>query len=487
MSLAARVLDTIRRHALMRRGDRVLVALSGGSDSVALLRVLRELEAAGELAVAGVAHLNHGIRDAAQDDEQFCRGLAASMSLPFRSDRVDVPALAARLELSVESAGRRARYELFERVAAELAADVVATGHTRDDQAETFLLRLLRGAGSRGLAGIRPRAGRVVRPLLDVRRGELRAYLAELGQPFREDETNSDRAIVRNRVRAELLPLLARDYSPGIADVLAREAEVARLDEDRLHEEAIDLLDSIVLRSEAGNSNAEDAVELDADGLRALHPALGTRVVRLALERVAPGQFVGFDHVERVLELARDASHGSKKRARALPGLQAERQGDRVVLSRPPAEAEPFANSFRVSLSIPGEVLLIPQGWAVSATWCTEVDRSGQGGWHLGCNDTSHLTQPVAADGVTLPLVVRSRQPGDRLRPLGMGGREKKLQDVLVDRKVARGERDSLPLVVDSADNIVWIVGVSVAEDFRVTEASQAVIFLKARRLGGQG
>jgi tRNA(Ile)-lysidine synthase len=493
MALARRVLDTVRRHALLRRGDRVLVALSGGPDSVALLRLLRELEAAGELSVAGVAHLNHGLRDAASADEEFCRTLAAELGLAFRCDLVDVRALAARLRTSLEDAGRQARYELFERVATELGADVIATGHTRDDQAETFLLRLLRGAGPRGLAGIHPRSGRVVRPLLDVGRDELRAYLAALGQPFRDDESNRDLTIPRNRIRHELLLVLARDFSPGITDVLAREAEIARQDEDRLQHEAIDLLGLIVLRNEKGISGEVEAVEVDARALRAVHPALAVRVVRMVLEQVAPGRFVGFDHVERLLELARDPRGQG---ALSLPGQHAERRGETIVLGRRPDPPEPFSNSFRVSLSIPGEVVLAAQGWAISATGDIQPGHS-TGTFNLECPrghstgtlkvECPRLEQTVAADGLTLPLAVRSRRPGDRFKPLGMDGREKKLQDVLVDRKVAREERDSLPLVVDSADKIVWVVGESVAEDFRVTEASQAVIFLKARRLGGQG
>ena len=365
MALAQRVLDTIRRNALMRRGDRVLVALSGGPDSVALLRLLRDLEAGGELAVAGIAHLNHGLRDAAHGDEQFCRALAVELGLPFRSDLADVRARAGRLRTSLEDAGRQARYELFERVAAELQADVIATGHTRDDQAETFLLRLLRGAGPRGLAGIHPRSGRVVRPLLDLGRDELRTYLASLGQPFRDDESNRDLSIPRNRIRHELLPVLSRDYSPGITDVLAREAAIARQDEDRLQREAIDLLDLIVLNNEACRSGEVEAVELDAAALGALHPALAVRVARMALERVAPGRFVGFDHVERLLELARDPrGRGSV----SLPGQQAVRRGETLVLARKRALLQPFANSFQFSLSIPGEVVLAAQGWAVSAT-----------------------------------------------------------------------------------------------------------------------
>jgi tRNA(Ile)-lysidine synthase len=511
MALAERVLDTIRRLALMRRGDRVLVALSGGPDSVALTRLLGELEGAGELSIAGIAHLNHGLREAAGEDEEFCRAMAAQRALPFRSDLVDVRALAARLGTSLEDAGRRARYELFERVATELGADVIATGHTRDDQAETFLLRLLRGAGPRGLGGIHPKtrlpaeapearrwslpaeapeARRcVVRPLLEIGRDELRAYLASVGQVFRDDESNRDLSIPRNRVRHELLPLVSRDFSPGITDVLAREATIARQDEDRLQQEAIDLLDLIVLRNETGISG-EAAVELDARALSALHPALAVRVARIAMETVAPGRFVGFDHVERLLALARDAH---AEGALSLPGQHAVRRGETLVLDSRRADAQPFSNSFRVSLSIPGEVVLAPQGWAISATRCvrTGADHGGdtQPGQSPGTLkvECPRLEQTVAADGLALPLAVRSRKPGDWLSPLGMGGRRKKVQDVLVDRKVPREGRDSLPLVVDSADRIVWVVGESVAEDFRVTEASQAVILLKARRLGGQG
>jgi tRNA(Ile)-lysidine synthase len=501
MTLPGRVLDTIRRHALLRRGDRVVVALSGGSDSVALLRMLRQLESEGELVVAGAAHLNHGLRDAAMDDEQFCRELSASLGVSFRSERTDVRELAAQWKTSLEDAGRRARYAFFDRVADELQADVVATGHTRDDQAETFLLRLLRGAGSRGLAGIYPRSGKAIRPLLEIGRDELRAYLFALGQPFCEDESNRDLTIPRNRVRHELLPWLAREFSPQVADVLAHEAELARYDEDRLCQEAIDLLDSIVLSSSVrqrpgGHASADSIetveVELSAHALGALHPALATRVARLSLQILAQDRFVGYEHVRRLLRLAEDDS----ERPVSLPGQHAARRGATIVLSR--GRVEPFSNSFRVSLSIPGEVILEREGWAIAAS--DDVDAGGSGGWHLfgkgvgpAGRDARRGKQPpslsvaVTAESVTRPLVVRSRLPGDRFPPLGMGGRRKKLQDVLVDRKVPRERRDSLPLVVDSADRIVWVVGVAESEDFRVTEPSRGVIFLKARRLGGQG
>ena len=468
MALASGVLGTIRRHALLRRGDRVVVALSGGSDSVALLRLLGELEQAGELTVAGAAHLNHQLRAESDRDEQFCRGIAQGLGIPFRSEAVDVRARAGREGLSIEDAGRRARYEFFERVADDLQADAIATGHTKDDQAETFLLRLLRGAGPRGLAGIHPRVGRVVRPLVDISRDELRSYLASIGQTYCEDVSNADVSIPRNRVRHELLPLLQERFSPSIKDVLAREAAIARRDEDRLHQEAIDLAASVVLRGETG-----DTVEVDRSALCALHPAIAVRVARLAWHQVAPGRFVGFDHIERLLEFAR---HADGPGALSLPGLHAVRRGPALVLSEAPPR--PFANSSQVLLSIPGEAFF--SGWAVSATSCPTLDQSTLRG-------LERWEAAVDARKVTSALTVRSRRRGDRFRPLGMGGREKKLQDFLVDRKVARDRRDSLPLVVDEMNRIVWIVGEAVSEDFRVTDPSQAVIFLKARRLGGQG
>ena len=473
MTLAARVLDAVHRAALLREGDRVLVAVSGGSDSVALLMLLRELAAQGELTIAGVAHLNHGLREAASEDEEFCRALSESARVPFRAERVDVAGIAREQGVSIEDAGRQARYAFFERVADELGADVVATGHTRDDQAETFLLRLIRGAGPRGLAGIHPRAGRTIRPLLAVGRDELREYLASIGQPFREDESNRDVSIPRNRVRHELVPLLRERFSPAIVDVLAREATIARHDEERLQAEAIDFARSIVLTSETGAS-----VEVDVEALRSLPSALAVRVARLALERLAPGRFVGFDHIDRLLDMLEMGASGSL----SLPGQHAERRGGWIHLSRAPFK--PFSNSFRVSLSIPGEAVLPDQGWAVSAELGSDPSLRGSAG--------SDPTRPflgavVDTAQVTLPLAVRSRRPGDRVRPLGMGGRGKKLQDLLVDRKVARAERDALPLVVDGTDRIVWVVGEPVAEDFRVTGPSQGVIFLKARRLGGQG
>ena len=469
MVLAARVLRTMQRDALVRKGARLVVALSGGADSVALVHLLRDLEPSGQIVVAGLAHLNHQLRGAAADeDERFCRELAAGLGLPIEVERADVRALAREQGRSIEDAARTARYEFLERAANALGAECIAVAHTRDDQAETFLLRLIRGAGPRGLAGILPRAGRVVRPLLDVTRDEVRRFVADRQLAFREDASNADVTIPRNRTRHELIPYLRREFSAGIVDVLAREAAIARQDEERLHAEAIDLVRSGVVRS--GDPGQQGCVEFDPAVVGALPLALASRVAREVLALAAPGRYLGAEHIDQLLDLTTGRVRGPV----SLPGCTARRVAGRIVVG--PAPARPFSNSFRFPLSIPGEVTLVSQGWMVSAAWA-EAPAEADARWIAA----------VQAGAVALPLAVRSRRPGDRFRPAGLRGAGRKLQDFLVDRKVPREWRDSIPLVVDRDDKIVWVAGEGVAEDFRVTAPAKGVILLKARRLGGPG
>jgi tRNA(Ile)-lysidine synthase len=473
--LLERVRQTIRKHALACAETRVLVAISGGPDSVALAHLLLALQETGDLVVVGFAHFNHQLRGADADaDEAFCRTLAAALGVPNEVGRDDVAAAARVNGRSTEDMARELRYKFLEDAADRTRADAIAIGHSLDDQAETFLLRLIRGAGTRGLGSIRPRAGRVIRPLLEVPRADLRQYLAAHSLAFRTDATNADVSIPRNRVRHELIPYLEREFSPGISRVLAREAALAREDEDRLHHEAIDLARSIVL------TITGEQTELDALALRALPHALAARVAHQALTRQAGDRFIGFDHVEQLLQLA-DGSDGDGV---DLPGQRAVRRGGRIVLGSPAPRGrdERRENSFRVSLSIPGEVTLGNQGWAVSAERVDSVESMKDGGPGRARGGEVF----VAAEPLALPLAIRSRRRGDRFAPLGLGHR-KKLQEFLVDRKIPREMRDSLPLVVDGQDRIVWVVGQSVAEDFRVTEPSRGVILLKARRLGGLG
>ena len=477
VKLIKHVRQTIRDHSLASSSTRVVVALSGGSDSVALAHILRALDAAGDLRVAGVAHFNHQLRTAADSEERFCENIASSLGWPFLADRADVAARARAERRSVEAAARTARHEFLERARLHFDADVVALGHTRDDQAETFLLRLLRGASARGLAAMHPRRGHLIRPLLECRRAELRTYLDQEHIAYVDDESNDDVSIPRNRVRLELVPLLERRFNPAIVDVLADAAALARHEWDWMNAVA-ETLGARICRT------AGDAVLIERDALNAAPPALAMMVVHRAMTTASRGRSVSFQQVQEVLRLSRCGGP-----AVDLPRHRVEPVGADVVLrGRPPgAVGRPErrtpgsrANLFHYPLSIPGEVQLREAGCAVSVEALPSI---GAAGAILGSGAAGEVAL-VREDRLRGALAVRNRRPGDRFRPLGLDG-QKKLQDYFVDRKVARDARDAVPLIVDETDRIVWVAGHSIDEEFRVTDPAQAVLILRLKVLGG--
>lgn len=466
MDVIEAVRRTVARYRLLPAGSRVAVALSGGSDSVALTLVLRDLAAAEGFQLTGLAHLNHGLRGAeADEDEAFCRALADRLGLAIEVERLDVAAAARDARLSIEHAGHEARLGFYQRAALKLGASVMAVAHTKDDQAETFLLRLLRGAGPRGLSGMHPRAEQVVRPLLETSRADVRRFLASRKETFREDSSNTDTDIPRNRIRHELLPLLETRFTSGIAEVLARAATIAREDAEYLDAKALEAFGRLA-------SESVDGLLIDEAALLREPSAIARRVVRLA--QTAVGEtFVGFDAAEAVLRFAVSKS----EKALDLPGHRVNRRGGTLVLTksrgrRPPARPA----EFNYQLEVPGRVAVPEAGCAISATVETvPPDRSPVDVWHLAGRSNEAV---LAARSLVMPLVVRNRRPGDRFRPLGLNGR-KKLQDFFVDAKIARAARDTTPVVVDSGGRIIWVAGHALAQEFRVTDATRDVVILK--------
>jgi tRNA(Ile)-lysidine synthase len=483
-SLHERVWHAIRRHALLAPGARVVAAVSGGSDSVALLHLLHDLSRghvaagpsagpggvdAGGFTLAGIAHLNHLLRGAASDaDEQFCRGLAAELGLRFESARVDVAAIAAEERVSIEVAAHNARYAFLREAAARCDAGEVALGHTMNDQAETYLLRLLRGAGSAGLAGMSPRRGLFVRPLLEIPREDLRAWLGERGLTYREDPSNADVSIPRNRIRHELLPMLTERFTPSVVEVLARNARLARKDEEWMAGQAEQAAALISARGSAGE------VVLDAPALLALPPALALRVVRKALADTAGLRFWGLEQAEYVLALA--SGLHEKTSGADLPGVRVERIGVNVVLTGRGTRRDPQVDAWRYALPVPGSLRIPEANCQIDARVENRAEWPADAGFHFPPDLAA-----IDADATGGGLFVRSRTPGDSLQPLGLGGR-KKLQDVLVDRKVLRPDRDRVPIVVDAGDRILWVAGHVLAEDAKVTDRTQRVVILELRR-----
>jgi tRNA(Ile)-lysidine synthase len=319
-ALHQQIRRTIRRHQLLPAGSRVVVGLSGGSDSVALTRILIDLAEHGDFTVAGLAHLNHGLRPTAARDASFCRDFAQRAQLPITVDHAAVRDFAAAESRSIEDAARRLRYAFLERAAADMHADRIAVGHTQDDQAETFLLKLIRGAGLRGLGGIYPQRGAVIRPLLDVSRNDLRAYLQSRAEAWIEDETNADLANARNRIRHRVLPELDRALGGSSRPAISRAAALIREDGqwlDALGEERF-----LSLAQPKG-----DGLQLDVHSLLGTPAPILRRVLLRAMGNVGGDRQIGLEHVEAVAALLNGAQGGVD-----VPGTRVELRGGKLVL-----------------------------------------------------------------------------------------------------------------------------------------------------------
>jgi tRNA(Ile)-lysidine synthase len=470
--LTERVCRTIERFGLLPLGARAVVAASGGADSTALVCLLRDAAPRLGIEVSGLVHFNHMLRGAASDgDEQFCRDMAERLAIGFESGRGDVRAASRQWGTSVEDAGRRLRYQFFSEAMTRSGASHLAVGHTRDDQAETLLLNLVRGAGTTGLSGMPACRGAIVRPLLDCTHQELVEWLSAAGVPYREDESNGDRRYLRNRLRHDVMPVLC-GVVPSAPAALARAAEITRADGEYLDGLAEDAFERVA------HEPGDGTLLVDLDALAGMPTALARRIAHLSLGRRSTGRQVGFGQVERLIALARGELAGPLK----LPGQRAELTGNgqlrlTAVSGRGVRDeniASSSGNSFRVPLSIPGEALLDDRRRVSSELRPGGVVAAGLASSHAG-----EMTAVLDA-GLVSGLAVRFRRPGDRFRPLGLVG-HKSLQDFFVDRKVPRAERERTPLVVDGDDRVVWVAGHAVSEDFRVSERTRAVVILKLR------
>ena len=445
------------------------MAVSGGADSVALSLLVRDLAPELGAAIAGLIHVNHGLRGVDADaDEAFCRALAARLGLAFEVHRADVASLARTRRISIEAAARLARYDWFPAAAERLGANVVATGHTADDQAETVLLRLLRGSGARGVSGIRIKRGIYVRPLLYSRRAALRAWLQEMGEAWREDASNADVRVPRNRLRHEVMPRL-ENLAPGAVMALSRHAALAADDETYLTAKA---------EEHAGNGS------MDSIPVQVLNqpPAIARRIIRVLAERVAPGRALSFKHVEAVRRLAAtDKPHSRLD----LPGLFVEKAGSALRFAEAPTltrnQSQPWMAWPERLLLSPGSVDLPEVGLTLEARPATGAPAAVSKSSGSAAGPGRAWQVSIRAASVTPSLIVRNRRPGDRFQPLGAPGR-RKLQDVLVDRKIPQTERDAVPIVTTLTGEILWVAGVAVAEACRVRTPEDSVLLLELRK-----
>ncbi len=471
MGLKERVLDFVQAHGLIHSGETILVAVSGGPDSVCLVHLLAELR---ETLGVGlhIAHLDHMLRGAdSEADAQYVYDLARRLRLPCTIGRRDTNGYRARHGLSLEEAARQVRYNFFVEIASAIGAHAVAVGHTADDQIETILMHLVRGSGIAGLKGMQPitvwrgPANHlvVIRPLLEVTRKETEAYCKTHHLEPRSDSSNLSSAHLRNRFRHELIPLL-KGYNPNIRDALLRTARSASDQLAFLDEQVSQLWDRVV--SEEGGELA-----LDAKAISRLPRALKHHLLREVLRRML-GDLTDIesDHIELVSSAL---SKSAGKRLSLPGGLVLSVGYDTCVIGRQPDGTCPFPPlEGEYKLSIPGDTTL--PGWRVRVSIVPHPENKARG---LGAD--------LDLDRAGTDLVVRGRRPGDRFQPLGMK-ELKKLQDFMVDSKIPRPWRDRVPLVC-SPEHILWVVGWRIDERAKVTEATERVLHLEFERTDDRG
>ena len=447
---------------MLDAGDHVLVSVSGGPDSVALLSFLHVLSKKLCLTLS-VVHFNHGLRlTESEEDALFVAHLCQDLAIPCVVRQLDMKSLSPCLQgLSLQEAARNIRYQELARLASDLGANKIATGHTADDQAETMVMWLLRGTGTGGLGGIPPiRDPHVIRPLLAFGRSELLLYLKEQGLTYRIDSSNAKPIYLRNRIRKEVVPLL-KQYNPNLNRTIARQADIVREEDIYLDQLARGILTNIQQVKTANK------LTLDRTGFLHLPLAMKRRVVRLVVQEMTMlVHMPGFDSVDTIMRYIANGRSGSKV---AVHGVSVSREYEHINFLSLDAHSPFWKDGFRSQgVAIPSQIVWPLTGQTIDVSLLSDATRGAKIDSH------PHLAK-FDADSFSYPLVVRSWKAGDRFHPLGMGGRKKKLQDYFSDIKLERSQRHRVPLLV-APEGIVWVGGYRMDHRFRVTGATQKVL-----------
>jgi tRNA(Ile)-lysidine synthase len=457
-SFIGKLRETVNRHGLLEKRDRVLVALSGGPDSVALLYVLLALKPEYDLTLY-VAHLNHKLRGAESDgDERFTRKLASDLKLKFFSRRVDVKNQAKKRKLTIEEAARELRYGYLQEVAQKVKADKIALGHQADDQAETFLMRLIRGAGATGLSGIPAKRGKIIRPLIQIGREDIEDFLKAERIACREDSSNYLTDFQRNRIRLKLLPILKKQFNPKIVESLNRAADIISLQAEYVRKKSEQALRRI-------GTKEEGRIALDSRKFMGQPACLRREMIRLCVSDLGGDvDKLSFELVDRAVNLARQGKSG--RRVLLTKSLWFEVGGKQLAFYGERRKTP------KRSVRLPGKQTFKDWGLRLESEILNHQSQrrlTRQGNRNVAFLDWQKLKMPFA---------LRSRRKGDKFKPLGMKG-SKSVADFLIDGKVPRHLRDRVPLLT-SQHEIVWLVGHRISDQFKVTAKTKQMLKVEA-------
>ncbi len=449
-----KVKKTVKKYSLLERGDKIVVALSGGPDSVALMDILVQVVPEMDLRIIA-AHFNHKSRGRKSDeDEIFCRRLTEKYDLPFYTGQID-KSLRKKGE-SPEDFYRRQRYLFLQQAAEKFQAQKVALGHNMQDHAQTILMRLLRGSSLEGLKGIPPlRGGKFIRPLMELSRPEIMDYLKKNKLVYRQDRTNKDTKLLRNKIRIKLIPFLKKEFNPRLEMSLTQTAEILRREDDFLKYCVAQALLSDHIRGDDGSYRVETS------WLRGLHPAIRFRLLKSLLEKLKPEEKrLSFAHVEALDKIIGNDKTGKKLN---LPGtLSAFIEYNHLFLENRPADL--FKSDYEYPLVTEGVFFIREKNvnLCLREAKKEDVDYGKQNKIYMDL------------DRLRPPLFIRNRRNGDWFEPLGMKG-SKKIKDYFIDRKIPRRVRDSVMLLADSL-SVVWIEGMHLSERVKITDKTINVL-----------
>jgi len=471
-SLVEQVKNNILNKSLLEHGNKIIVGVSGGPDSVCLLKVLLEIKDEFKLTLIAV-HVNHGLRGPEADhDQSYVEELCNSWGIPVNTYFVDIKALSKKMGVSEEEAGRDARYRIFNRVLKNTGSNCIAVAHNRDDQAETVMLNILRGSGLDGLCGMAMKQGEIIRPLLNISRKQIIEYLESNKIRYCTDSSNKSYEYTRNRVRNELFPEIKRLFDIDPVNQLYRLSNLVNEDRDILEQVARNSFDAIVLSD-------EDDVVLSATGLRSLSNAIVKRIIRMAWEKINKSRKnLESVHVDQIITLCQNNRTG--KKVKLKNGIEVLLSYDRLIFTK---AGKKYVKPYSYSINMEGLTEVKELDAALEARILNESEIS-QVGDFTTINETS-LIQFFDLDRLNGKIVVRSRLDGDRIRPYKSNG-EKKLKKFFIDRKVPVEKRNTIPLVAQG-NKIAWIVGMRTSEDYRARKDSKKILMLSWSNLKDGG
>lgn len=451
-----KVKETIKKHNMLAMGDRIVVAVSGGADSVALLKALSIISSEYNLFIVA-AHFNHGLRGEESDsDESFVENLSKSMGVVFESGYVDIPSLIKKKGGSTETICRNERYKFLRNMQKKHKADKIALGHNLDDQAETVVMKFLRGSGMKGLRGILPMRDEIyIRPLISITRKKILNFLKKEEIKHVTDSSNIEDTYLRNRIRNRLIPELRENYNPGLVENLGHMANIIRTEDDYIKTTVEEILESWDINRNEGE------IRIKIPELVKLHKAIQWRIIKTLLQNYSPSKKgVGYIHVKSVMDLVDgDNPSGTLN----LPFyLEVRREYDLIIVS----EKKPHKNGeFCYDIEIPGTVAIKELDIKVNFHLIDKISST---------NFNESSTVFMDYDQISFPLVIRNVKSGERIQPFGMNG-TKKLKSFFIDEKIPKNRRREIPLLVDQK-SVLWIMGMRLCERAKITDKTRSIV-----------